>query len=282
MFGYISAFQPELKLKEWETFQAYYCGLCRTLKQEYSQKARLLLNYDCTFLYLLMAAMSEKKPVYSQKRCAMHPLKKRYTTDGGEAQYAAAVNVLLGVNSLKDHAADRKNPTAAVAAWMYQPDYGKAKKKYPALADEIECRLQGLYALEQQQEKDIDKMADAFAVLLANVFAHAGKQQTAMRHLGYNLGRWIYLIDAFDDFEKDVKRGTYNPFVARFGKKLTQEVRDCAMFNLNASVQNAIQCFDLIELKKHQPLLQNIVCIGLFKKTESMEGRKGNDRDESI
>lgn len=276
MFGYISIDKPELKIKEYETFRAYYCGLCHGLK-EYSEKARLLLNYDCAFLFLLMEAQRETPPHYRELRCAVHPLEKRAMTTPEGAEYAAAINVLLGVLSLKDHAEDDKNIAYMSANAILRKDYLKARAKYPKVAEAIERQLALLSLTEKQREAEIDRVADHFAVLLAEVFA-GGAQSGAerqMRVLGYNLGRWIYLIDALDDYEKDVKKNRYNPFAARYGSALTEEAREAAAFHLNASAANACMAYDLLEIKKHDSILKNILYSGIYKKTEQiLEGRK--------
>ena len=271
MFGYISIDKPELKIKEYETFRAYYCGLCHGLK-EYSQKARMLLNYDCAFLFLLTEALREGKPVYKPLRCAVHPLEKRAIVDHGGAEYAAAVNVMLGVLSLKDHAEDEKDPAGRAAAAILKKDYQKAREKYPEIAEKIEENLARLSAAEKAGESDIDKAADHFAVLLAEIFEGGAGEDSRwqMRALGYNLGRWIYLIDAWDDFNKDVKKGNYNPFIARYGKVKTEEMKQSAEFHLNASAANACMAYDLLEIRKHDPILKNILYSGIYKKTEQI------------
>ena len=271
MFGYISIDKPELKIKEYETFRAYYCGLCHGLK-EYSQKARMLLNYDCAFLFLLMEAMADRKPVYHPLRCAVHPLEKRTVVEHDGAEYAAAVNVMLGVWSLKDHAEDNRDPASRTAAAMLKKDYEKAKAKYPEVAEKIEENLRKLSAAEKQGETEIDRVADHFASLLGEIFAHAAGEDSRrqMRSLGYNLGRWIYLIDAYDDFEKDIKKGNYNPFAAKFGREKTDAMKENAEFHLMASAENACLAYDLLEIRRHDDILKNILYSGIYKKTEQI------------
>ncbi len=281
MFGYIGVCRDELKVKEFETFRAYYCGLCRALKREYSEKARLLLNYDCAFLYLLCEAQSEDKPVYETKHCMVHPVRKRHMTDGRGAEYAAAVNVLLGVNSLRDHAGDDKNIAAALAAGIYRADCEKAARRYPEAAKATDEGLKKLAALEKSGESDIDRAADAFAGILSAIFSETGGDRRVLSSLGYNMGRWIYLIDAYDDFEKDVKKGSYNPFIKRFGETMNEEIRASAEFNLNACVSGAAAALDLLDIKKHEGILKNIIYLGMYEKTSFVLNReRENHKDE--
>ena len=276
MFGYVSADRPELKIKEYDTYQAYYCGLCHALKG-YSQKARMLLNYDCSFLFLLMEAQREERSVYQEKRCMVHPLKKKMVAGYDGADYAAAVNIMLGVLSMKDHAEDDGNILYGTGTAVYSGDYKKAKARYPKAAELIERQLKLLAETELRGEAEIDRAAEPFAELLAGIFECAAEEgaERPMRSLGYNLGRWIYLIDAYDDFEKDVKKKRYNPFIARFGREKTDEMKECAAYNLNASATKACMAYDLLDIRKHGAILENILYSGIYKKTDYiLNGRK--------
>lgn len=280
MFGYIGVYRPELKIKESDTFKAYYCGLCRALKSGYSPTARLLLSYDCTFLYLLCDALSDARPDYSKRRCPAHPLKKRFCA-GGNAGYAAAVNVLLGTESLRDHARDGRKGFGILAA-VYSKSRKKAAKLYPRTDRIIKESMEKLLKIEERRESDIDVAADAFAEMLGGIFEEIDSGNRALRSLGYNMGRWVYIMDALDDFEKDVRKNNYNPLAARFGNELNDEVKNSAEFNLNASVSGAAMAYDLLDIKKHDGILKNIIYLGLYKKAEEVLGGKGKKADGSI
>ena len=108
MFGYISIDKPELKVKEYETYKALYCGLCRHLGKTYGVFAKCVLNYDLAFVSLLSAALSEKIPCYEKKRCRVNPFKKCcFCKDDGEEQaLAAAANVALFDLKVEDNIKD--------------------------------------------------------------------------------------------------------------------------------------------------------------------------------
>lgn len=281
MFGYISADQPELRVRELETFKCYYCGLCRAIRADYSQAARLLLNYDCAFLYLLTSALTDQPPAYPSRRCGVHPaVKKAYAVAPG-ASFAAAMNVLLGVGSLRDKARDDKNLPCAAGAGALGRARRKAAVRYPMAAACIDRQLEALSALEHENCADLDRVADAFAALLAGVFEQAGAavdvgetgQMRALHSLGYHLGRWIYLMDAYDDLARDAKRGSYNPLLVRAGGS-GDEARALAEFNLNCSLAGAVQAYDLLDIRKHKGILDNILYAGLHKKTQKLLGGK--------
>ncbi len=271
MFGYLTVQKGELLVKEYETFRAYYCGLCRALAG-YGVHARLLLSYDCTFLYLLCSALSEERPQYGAMRCIAHPARKLPRAQAAGRQYAAAVNVLLGYYSLKDHAQDGKNPFIGAAAGAYRRAVRKAAGQYPEAQRVILQQLEALHELEQQGCADIDQAADAFAAMLGALFLPLGGQKEVLRVLGYNLGRFVYLCDALDDLEKDEQRGNYNPFLQRFGADRAA-ARESARFNLQSSASGAGMALDLLNIRRHAGILENIVYKGLPAKLEELLSR---------
>ena len=277
MFGYIGVCKPELKIKEFETFRAYYCGLCHALNREYSASARFILNYDCAFLYVLSDALKEGMPVYNKQRCMVHPFRERHTTDGCGAEYAAAVNVLLAYESLNDHVSDDGSALGRVGMAALSGAYKKARMLYPDLSEYISNRLAALKSIELKGSADVDAAANEFALILEEVFSRLDPSCRPLRTLGHELGRWIYLIDALDDFKKDAKSGSYNPFVARFGGNYTQEVRECAEFNLNSSVTGAALALDLMEFKKHEGIIKNIIYLGLYDKMKQVFERTNSN-----
>jgi len=270
VFGYITVDKPELKVKEHEAFRSYYCGLCRTLRT-YGAEARLTLSHDCSFLYLLAASLTEVPPRVEIRRCFLHPTLRRAMTLDAGADYAAAVNILLAAGKLRDDVADDKNPLAWAGAKGLLAAERKARGRYPKTALVIEEQMLELSALEREGCKDIDRTANAFAQMLARVMVLSGYgEPRAMKSLGYHIGRWLYLIDAYDDVQKDMKKGRFNPYISRFGAGAEKEaaIKESARFNLYASLAGACAAFDLLEIKKNKPILENILYSGLYKRTE--------------
>ena len=201
MFGYISIDKPEMKVRDFETFRAYYCGLCRQIRRDYGQLPRLVLSYDCTFLYILGAALEDSIPRICKEAvpCESYP-KARLCPGQMRAEYAAAVNVLLAADNLRDKVKDDKNLGAGAMLLAYRGAYRKAGRKYPQAAASIGEALERLSQMEREKESNLDKVADAFAGMLRDIFAGLGKrkdEEKVLGHLGYNLGRWIYPADAY-------------------------------------------------------------------------------------
>ena len=285
MFGYVQPLKPELKVKENEAFQGYYCGLCKAIKENYTNTARFMLNYDCAVLSLLFSSMSDELPEVRRERCIANPLKKRTIVASQEAPYAAAVNVLLGCSKIDGTARDDHRFSARALSLLYRHVRGRAAKDYPQLANVFSERLGNLSALERQNCTEIDAVSGEFAQMLAAVFSLAPyafvdeASRKVLWHFGYNLGRWIYIADAVDDREKDWKSKSYNVFLKRSSQDISglrESIREEAQFNLHVSLAEACGAYELLDIKRDKPLLDNIMYLGLADKTQKVLKGKAN------
>jgi hypothetical protein len=279
MFGYVQPLKPELKVKELEAYKGYYCGLCKAIRDRYSHAARFMLNYDCAVLSLLLASMSEEMPEVNRERCIASPVKHKTVVHAREAAYAATVNVLLGCAKIDDNAADEHKLSARTLSLVYRRVRKRAKSDAPELAAEFDTRLHALSLLEKAGCTDVDAVSAEFGQLLSAVFASApfefvdkGAKQ-ALAHFGYHLGRWIYIADAVNDMEKDAKSGSYNVYLLRSptgAGNLRDAIREEAAFNLHISLAEACKAYELLNIKRDKPILDNIMYLGLAKTTEDV------------
>ncbi len=279
MFGYVQPLKPELKVKEYEAFKGYYCGLCKAIGQNYTHGARFMLNYDCAVLLILLSSMSDAVPEVNKEACIANPFKKKLIVHSEQAEYAAAINVMLGYAKIDDTAIDDNKLYARILSLLFRRVSRKATKNHRELAAQFAERLAGLHTLEKQGCGDIDAVSNEFAQLLAAVFANAPfdfLDEAAKRtlwHFGYNLGRWIYIADAVSDIEKDHKAKSYNVYLQRDFKDiaaLREAIKEEAAFNLNMSLAQAVNAYELLDIKRDKPLLDNIMYLGLAKKTEDV------------
>jgi hypothetical protein len=272
--------KPELRVKELEAYKGYYCGLCKAIRDQYTHAARFMLNYDCAVLSLLLASMSDGLPQVTQERCAASPFKRKTVVHAREAAYAATVNVLLGCFKIDDNVADEGALSARALSLFYRRVKKRAASNAPALAAAFEARLSALRALEQARCPEVDAVSAEFGRLLSAVFASApfefvdkGARQ-ALAHFGYHLGRWIYIADAVNDLEKDRRTGSYNVYLLHSAAKepdaLRGAIREEAAFNLHISLAEACKAYELLDIKRDKPLLDNIMYLGLAKKTEDV------------
>lgn len=278
MFGYIRLHKEELKIREFYHFRAYYCGLCRELKKRYGRLNTLLLNYDLTFLGLFLSSLTNTPEKSTPERCFIHPLKKRaILLDNKWLSFAADVNILLAYHNLKDNWQDDRSPAAISGLVLLKRDYKKAAKLHPAIDKLISEKTEELSRLEKEKSPHIDGAADTFAKILENICPLADFTPAAakgIKWLCYNLGKWIYLVDALDDLEKDIKKGSYNPFIYAFNyqgeeyAEFHRRVKPQAKFLLNYTLSQVAAAFELLDIHKNRGILENIIYLGMNRQTE--------------
>lgn len=276
MFGYITPLKSELRVRELTQYQAWYCGLCNTIRQSYGQIPRLALDYDCTFLALLLAGAEGSCAPCELRKCGYKPLQKaKPMAPACDAiSYAADINVLLYEAKLADDWHDERNVPALLGKQALGRAAAKAAARRPEATSAIREGIRALSLLEAQGETSIDAAADAFAGLLRRVAAGypplEGTQREALSWLGYHMGRWIYLMDAWEDRAKDMKHGAYNPFLAA-GADLER-----ASFLLYASLHEMEKAYDLLTIHCNRGLLDNILYQGCRQRCKLMlEGADG-------
>ncbi len=255
--------KDELKVKEYNQYKAYYCGLCHTLKEEYGFPARYFLSNDATFLSILLLAVTDEAPAFSPIRCMANPMRKRPACDDNPClSYSAAVNVLLVWFKLKDDWQDNRSLKALFLMPLMVGKKKKAGKKFPELFAALSEHLDALHQLERAQNPIPDASADAFAKALEAVFRAPFVEKEDVRrvlaHSGYLLGRFIYLLDAWEDRGKDQKKGAYNPFL--LAESVSEE--DLKL-SLEYSLGELAGSFNLLSPKRNQEIIENIIYLGL-------------------
>ena len=269
MFGYVLPSPDKLDKENSERYRAAYCGLCHTLGRRYGPAARLFLNYDLTFLAMLLGKTCGR----SDKRCMAHPIKKRPCACESEAlDTAADLSVILLWWQLRDGIEDHgfwKGLKYRCAALLLRRAYGKAKRLCPEFDRSTRSQLDRLHRLEQQNCSSIDQSADCFATLLAGASEAESEpvRRRVLKQLLYHLGRWIYLIDAADDLKKDVRSGNYNPLALRFDHKdgvLSEESRLALGQTLDVSIRQIAAAFELADFGDYTAVIRSVVYEGLY------------------
>lgn len=258
--------------QEVERFRRIYCGLCHTLGERYGQAARFILNYDFTFLAILLSEGEECDG--SRARCMASPFRQRdYQMSTQAMELAADESVILAYWQLRDGVEDHD--------WLHglkyrglskvlEPAYQKAAAARPGFDTCTRAHLDILAQLEQEQCDSMDRAADAFAGLLAGAAEEVedATRRRVLHQLLYHLGRWVYLIDAADDLKKDAENGNYNPVALRFQLKngsWTPENRQEFVASLDHSIHMMTTAFELIPFGVWTPILESTLYTGLFQ-----------------
>lgn len=285
MFGYVRPYKPELKVKEYEMFRAAYCGLCWALKEKYGAIARYIINYDLTFLAMLLTE-SGCEPEVCKGRCPASPcVKKQYLRSGSAFDTAADFSVILYYWKLKDAAADggfKEKLISIPAAALLKGKYRKAEKAQPGFAEVTRRLLKELSAAEKEKCPSVDAAADKFAQILeaAADGAVTENDRRILRQLLYHLGRFIYILDAVDDYPDDAKSGSYNPLIYRFetgGSELTEEQKADIENTLRHSVGFISSAYELRSKNVYDPIISNIIYLGLENVKEIVFRGRGEE-----
>ena len=294
MFGYIRPFKPELKINEFDTYKAAYCGLCKQLGREYGEFSRMTLSFDFAFLAMLSFAVREEGCSFKRETCIAHPFKRRPCVCAcDDLSFVAACASAMLYYKWRDNIADSgffKSLLFRLGIFPVKRGYKKAIRRYPLL-DEI---MKKTIARQQETEKivpcTIDRASESSARALALIFEQLSEDETqkkVLHRFGFLLGRWVYLIDAVDDLESDRKKGGFNPFLlwaktnAAAAEDPDKEIKKHAAELINVTHAEMMLAFELIELNRYQSILENILYLGLpsVKNQVLSAGRnKKNDR----
>lgn len=276
MFGYVKAYKPELRIKEYEAYKAVYCSLCKQLGKRYGFLMRFTLSYDFTFLALLNMSLSESSPEIKKGRCTCNPLKKCNFCKNcdEEFEFPAAVSVITVYYNILDNVCDEKGIKKAFY-WFLSKLYSAAHKKAAGNYPEVEKCISEYIAAQAKLEKsgcdDMDKAAEPTSAALGKIFSMCGSasgDKRALTRLGYCLGKYIYLIDAADDLESDIKRGRYNPLSAY------PDAQERAERNLYMCINESISAFELVDIMKFKNILGNIIYMGLEENIKILKSKK--------
>ncbi len=280
MFGYVRPNKARLLVCELEQFRAVYCGLCHTLRERYGIFVRNLLHYDFVFLALVL---ERDDCAVVRRRCPASPFKRRCVCAPGESlDKAADATVLMAYHKFSDNVADsgffRGLGARLARAWL-RPKYRRAAERLPST--DLVCRraLAELAEMEKEKLASLDAPADTFARMLSALSElESGTRARILEKLLYHLGRWIYLVDACDDLERDQRRGAYNPIAERFSlgqNPLDGETRDSMEITLAFSRSEALKAYALWEDAANRALVLNILGLGLpAAEREALDSKK--------
>lgn len=293
MFGSIKPIKDELKIREYDMFRSYYCGLCKKIGKRHNQIARLGLSYDFTFLVLILDSVINKNTLLKKSRCLLHPLEHGKIVDSDRVlDYASDLSILLSHAKLHDDWNDEKDIKAFIGYKAYSLFLKNIEYKYIENIKIFDLNLERLRELEIGKSNSIDSCAETFAEIMKCVFSPEWldeKKSRILGQLGYELGRWIYIIDAVEDIKKDFESNLFNPFINKekpnkqnienIEIKVKKEIEDTLFFILG-KISDA---YELLEIYQNKGILDNIIYLGLRAKTEEvLKITKGENHAKSI
>ena len=290
MFGYVRTERGELRIREYEYYRASYCGLCRAMGKCTGQCSRMLLSYDFAFLANVRMALCELTPIFRKRRCAVHPLRGRAMMESNEQlEYCAAATAILAYEKCRDNVADERGFArlkARLQSLFLHGAYRRAKKRVPELAVCVRAHLERLADAEKEAQPSVDAVAAIFGDLLADVTAHglSGSAEQLARKIGFETGRVIYILDAVDDLEQDVKKKRFNPLLLLYGGVLDDAAKAGLKDALIASLCDLETAFDLIPQAQDPTrgeILNNILYLGMPQTVKRVLEGKGCNKEEA-
>lgn len=278
MFGYITICKPELKIKDFEKYKAYYCGLCEELREKYGAGGQMTLTYDMTFLVLLFSSLYEIQAREEYHRCRVHPVKKQRMLRSEFTSYAADMNLLLAWHHLKDDWKDEKKVSSLAAEKMLNKKAERIAEKYRRQSRVFEAALKELSRLEKENSADIDRTAGCFGRLMEELFVYKKDVwEHTLRRIGFFMGKFIYIMDAYEDLEEDLKKGCYNP-LREISKKEDYEKRVgdilCMMIGECSAEFEKLPCLTDIDI------LRNILYDGVWNRYRLIQKKRQEDKKE--
>jgi hypothetical protein len=280
MFGYVIPNKKELKVREVEEYRGWYCGLCHRLQKGYGLRGRVSLNYDMTFLSLLLSSLYDGSFTKSTSACPLHPVHKHLCFDGRYVEYAAAMNILLTYYKCMDDWRDEHHLFKAGYGLTLRQHVKKTAARYPTQAQAIATCLGQLQEAEEQKEQHPDIVSGMFGRLCGAIFAcEQDVWHDDLWQLGFFLGKYIYLLDAWDDLEDDQKKNRYNPFLYLVKEPLSgqglRQTLEAEVFEiLTGMMGEACRYFERLPIVEYGGILRNILYSGVWTRFYQISGEK--------
>lgn len=276
MYGYVVVNKPELKFREFDVYRSYYCGLCRSLGESYGAAGKFSISYDMTFLVLLLTGLYEPEITCESRRCAVHPVQKHQERRSNITDYVADMNLLMAYYKCIDDWKDEHKLSKKIYSGGIKKCVKRIEQMYPKKAAVIREQLDRLSKMENDEESNIDKVSECFAMLMAEVIAMKDDEwQETLRALGYNLGKFVYLLDAYDDLEGDIKKGRYNVLKYHIYEKDFDILMEGI---LNAVMAQCARNFERLPIIQDVEILRNIIYSGVWTRFEIAKNRKNKEK----
>ena len=290
MFGYVIVDRPSLRIREYDYYRATYCGLCHTMGKCTGCLSRLTLSYDVTFFVLVREMLTETKVEFVKKRCVRHPIKKINTVKmNSQMEYSACVGAQLAYQKIADNVNDekgRKRIVAKICQALFSRMDMKSFDEIPSIAEGITKKLEQISEIEEDRTPSIDAPAEVFGDMMAELLSYEleGEKKLIAEKIGKRIGRWIYIVDAFDDYDSDRKSGSYNPFVELYGgKDFTEDDLISISKMLEAELSLAFSAIELLDDdgdKNRSEIVKNILCLGMPANVERICKKKDGKKEE--
>lgn len=280
MFGYVIVNKDELKFKEFDIYQSFYCGLCKQLHRDFGRFGQMSLNFDMTFLTIVLSGLYEPKDIVEQERCVMHPLHKHTSRVNDYSKYGADMTILLTYLKCEDDWQDDHSYRSLAFQSILKKRYESMQTRYPEKVKAIGDALREISECEQASIYDLDRLANLFGIVLGEIFAYRDDVwRDKLYQMGNYLGRYIYLMDAYDDIEEDEKLGHYNPLAQALKRDDFEEwIKEV----LELMLAQSCTAFESLPILEYASIIRNVLYSGVWSKYETTKKKRSGEQNGSI
>lgn len=284
LFGYIRPYKPYMRFSEFQVYSGFYCGLCKNLGKNYGQLFRMMLSYDFAFLGILSSASTSEPLYFEPQHCIIHPFRKRLCLKNTETlDFTAAAAVISVYQKLCDSISDTnfiKSIPYRIIRRIALKGYKLAVNRYPKTAEKIQTEMNKQFKLEKENCVSLDRACEPTAEIMSSLAAHIpdnAEQSELFGGFGYHLGRFVYLADAHDDVERDLKHNNYNVLL-KYNKDI-DSARKLADDNINMSLCMIAEYYSKMNINRFKDILDNVIFIGL--KNFSLPKKRRFDKENN-
>lgn len=279
MFGYIIINKAEMKFREFDVYQSFYCGICRDLKRKYGARAQISLSYDMTFLAILLTGLYDTQTCQGSCRCIAHPFESHKTRNNIFTEYAADMNVIFAHYKCEDDWKDEKKIWKLFYGKLLEGRAGKLKEKYGEKIRKINLFMQEFSDAEASEKADIDTLSGLFGRVMGEIMAFREDEWAEnLRRMGFFLGKFIYLCDAYEDVEEDREKGTPNPLKHKYENPDFEEESKTI---LTMMMSECCREFEKLPILENVEILRNILYSGVWCRYEAVHEKRAAGQRQS-
>ncbi|MCM1136265.1 MAG: DUF5685 family protein [Clostridium sp.] len=266
MFGYIIINKGDMKFKEFDVYHSYYCGLCEALKKRYGKAGQMSLSYDMTFLVMLLGSLYEPETMVKEGKCIAHPLEKHMVRSNEFSLYAADMNLLFTYYKCRDDWEDERKVTRLAYGKLLKKAYRSICSRYGEKARRIDNLMRVMAQEERKQNQDVDYMAGLFGEIMGEMMAvKKDEWRENLQAMGNYLGKFIYLMDAYEDIEEDIRQKRYNPLIKQYNNPdFEEEIKTI----LTMIMADCCKEFEKLPVIENVEILRNILYSGIWYRYE--------------
>ncbi len=278
MFGYVIVNKAEMKFKEFDVYHSYYCGLCRKLKEKYGATGQISLSYDMTFLLMLLSGLYEPKTTKSSCKCIAHPFEEHVTRTNVFTDYMADMNVLFTYYKCQDDWEDEKKLYKLLYGKALEGKTKKAREIYQDKYRKIDLLMHDMAEAEKSGKADIDTMAGLFGQIMVQIVVCKEDEWTEnLARFAFYLGKFIYLMDAYEDVEEDIRKGTYNPLKKIYHNPDFEE--ECRTI-LTMMMSECCKEFEQLPILENVEILRNVLYSGVWCRYEAVREKRSKVKEK--